>query len=96
METTAEGLATSVPFSLTMDILRDGLSEFLLVDDEQIRETLRQMIVESRVLMEGACATPIAGALANPALVRDKTVVLPVTGRNLALSKLRGLVAESQ
>jgi threonine dehydratase len=96
METTAEGLATSVPFSLTMDILRDGLSEFLLVDDDQIRETLRQMIVESRVLMEGACATPIAGALANPALVRDKTVVLPVTGRNLALSKLRGLVAESQ
>jgi threonine dehydratase len=89
METTAEGLATSVPFALTMSILRDSLSEFVLVDDDAIRSTLTQMLVESRVLMEGACATPIAAALANPDMVRDKTVVLPVTGRNLSLSKLR-------
>ncbi|MFC7072938.1 threonine/serine dehydratase [Halovenus rubra] len=92
METTAEGLATRVPFAMTMDILRDKLSDFVLVDDEATLDALRDMIVRSGIIMEGACATTIAAALAHPELVRGQTVVLPVTGRNLAADKLSWLL----
>jgi threonine dehydratase len=89
METFAEGIATQVPFALTVDILRDRLDDFQLVDDAELRTSLRQMLAEEHVLMEGACATGVAAALRRGEELAGKTVVLPVSGRNLSLEKLQ-------
>jgi threonine dehydratase len=93
METFAEGVATQVPFALTTDILRNRLDDFLLVDDGEIRQSLQRMLTEAHVLMEGACATSVAAAFQCRERVAGKTVVIPVTGRNLSVDKLRELVA---
>jgi len=93
METTAEGVATSVPFAMTTELLREHLAEFLLVEDEAIWDALAELFVEERVLMEGACATCVAAALERPDLVEGNTVVIPVTGRNVALEKLERALA---
>lgn len=94
METTAEGLATRVPFAVTMTILREKLSDFVLVDDETTMDALRKMLVRSGIIMEGACATVIAAALEHRERVRGQTVVLPVTGRNIAEAKLQRVLAD--
>lgn len=95
METFAEGLATRVPFALTVNILRDRLDDFLLVDDDDIIAALRTMLAEEHILIEGASASAVAGSLALGDDLAGKHVVLPMSGRNLSLDNLR-MVLESR
>jgi threonine dehydratase len=62
MGTFAEGLATRVPFALTQEILRDRLADFRLVEDDAIRESLAWLVDREHVIVEGACAAPVAVA----------------------------------
>jgi len=92
METTAEGLATSVPFALTTRLLRERLDEFLLVEDSALWDGVERMLAEDHVLMEAACATGVAAALERREQLAGKTVAFPVSGRNLSLDKLRSVL----
>jgi len=83
METFAEGLATSVPFALTTEMLREKLDEFLLVEDEELRDGVVTMFEEEHIIMEGACAASVAGARAMADEIAGSTVVLQVSGRNI-------------
>jgi threonine dehydratase len=94
METTAEGLATSVPFALTTELLRERLDDFVLVEDSALWDGVRRMLAADHVLMEGACATGVAAALDRGEELAGKTVVFPVSGRNLSLEKLRAVLAD--
>ncbi len=95
METFAEGIATRVPFALTTRVLRDHLDEFLLVEDEAIRRGVRDLLADERVVMEGACAAAVAALRRMADEVAGSTVVLPVSGRNLADDVLRDVVGET-
>lgn len=88
METFAEGLATRVPFALTIDILTDHLDDFRLVDEADLRDGIRRMFNEDHVLIEGASASAVTGVLAAGEELEGKTVVLPTSGRNLSAEKL--------
>ncbi|PSP27549.1 serine/threonine dehydratase [Halobacteriales archaeon QH_2_65_14] len=95
METTAEGLATRVPFALTQEILREKLDDFLLVEDDAINPAIKRLLEEEHVLMEGACATAVVALMDHHERFKDKTVVLPVSGRNLAVEKLGRIIGDS-
>ena len=95
METFAEGLATRVPFAVTVGLLRDRLDDFLLVEDEALGEGLERMLSEGNLLMEAACATGVAAALQKQDELTGKTVAFPVSGRNLSMEKLKALLKES-
>lgn len=92
METFAEGLATRVPFALTVGILRDRLDEFILVSDDELRAALRGMLTEEHLLIEGASASAVAGALSMGDALAGKSVVLPTSGRNLSIDNLRTML----
>jgi len=92
MDTTAEGLATSVPFAVTTKLLRERLDEFVLVEDSALWEGVERMLAEDHVLMEAACATGVAAALERKGELAGQTVAFPVSGRNLALDKLRSIL----
>lgn len=92
METFAEGLATRVPFALTTEILRERLDDFRLVDDDDILSAIRQLLAEDHILIEGASASAIAGALELGDELAGKQVVMPTSGRNLSIEKLRRLL----
>jgi len=83
METFAEGIATSVPFALTTEILRDHLSDFLLVEDEALKRGVVSMFEREHIVMEGACAASLAGARKMADEIAGSTVVLQVSGRNI-------------
>ncbi|MFB6082118.1 MAG: threonine/serine dehydratase [Halanaeroarchaeum sp.] len=93
MATFAEGLATSVPFALTQSVLREHLTDFLLVDDADLRVAIRDLLEDEHILAEGAGAAGVAGARALGEDLAGKTVVVPITGRNLSLETLREVVA---
>lgn len=92
VETFADGIATQVPFALTINILQNRLDNFLILHDKKIRQALKKMLTEAHVLMEGACATSVAAAFERREQLTGKTVVIPVTGRNLSVGRISGLV----
>jgi threonine dehydratase len=92
MDTFAEGLATSVPFALTTRMLREYLADFLLVEDEALREGVVSMFEDEHIVMEGACAAALAGARAMADEIAGSTVVLQVSGRNIDRESLMELL----
>ncbi|GGN87349.1 threonine ammonia-lyase [Haloarcula pellucida] len=96
METTAEGVATRVPFALTMDLLGDGLADFRLVSEADIRDGVARLFEDERIVMEGACATAVAAAVEARAEIAGETVVIPVSGRNIDLAKLDRMLEASE
>ncbi|WP_121821356.1 threonine ammonia-lyase [Halostella salina] len=94
MGTFAEGIATSVPFALTADLLRERLDDFRLVSEDALRAGVRDLLVEDTVVMEGACAASVAAMRQFGDDLGGETVVLPVSGRNLDVEKLRAVLAE--
>jgi threonine dehydratase len=91
METFAEGIATRVPFALTTRLLRAELDEFRLVGEDDIRQAVRDLYVEERVPIEGACAASLAAMRQMSEQLRGKTVVFPVSGRNIDLDTLESI-----
>ncbi|WP_324661719.1 threonine ammonia-lyase [Haloarcula sediminis] len=91
METDAEGVATRVPFALTMGILREGLADFELVSEDAIHDAVARLFTEERIVMEGACGTGVAAALGADDIAGE-TVVVPVSGRNIDHEKLDAIL----
>jgi threonine dehydratase len=84
--TIAEGLATRTTFQLPQQILWEMLDDFLLVEDEQLKEATRLMIEATRTLVEAAGAAPLAAAR-DPRLqplLKGKKVALICSGGNIS------------
>jgi threonine dehydratase len=94
METAAEGLATRVPFALSMSVLAGdgGLADFVLVEDADLEAAMGRLLAEEHVLVEAAGAASLAGLEAYGDAVEGSTVVLQLSGRNVSAADLRELV----
>ena len=92
--TVADGLATRVTFDLPFSILKGGISQMLLVSEEEIREAIRMALRYTHNLIEGAAAAPIAAACKLKAKLADQNVVMIMSGANLDTETLRWVLAE--
>lgn len=90
--TFAEGVATRVPFLNTQRIMRRYLDDFVLVDDEAIKEAIVLLLQHTHNLAEGAGAISLAAALQLKDRLAGKKVVLVLSGGNLALEQLREIL----
>ena len=93
METSAEGLATRVPFELPQRILWDLLDDFVLVSEAEIREATRSMIEHTRNLVDPAGAAQLAAALRLGDRLRGRRIALVASGGNLRPAQLKMLFA---
>jgi threonine dehydratase len=84
MDTFAEGIATRSPFALTTEVLRERLDEFRLASESAIGRAAHDVLVEERIPMEGACAASLAAMRQRPDELRGRTVVFPISGRNVS------------
>jgi threonine dehydratase len=92
MNTFAEGLATRVPFELPQRILREHLDDFLLVSDDDLRESVVLMLRHTRNLVEPSGAAALAGALSIKSRLAGKNVALICSGSNISPEQLRELL----
>ncbi|MEA2451976.1 MAG: threonine dehydratase [Actinomycetota bacterium] len=93
MGTFAEGLATRTAFEYPQKIMREHLSDFVLVDDDDIRAAMLQLIQITRNLVEAAGAAGAAAALQMKEQLAGKKVVVIMSGGNIAVPQLRELLA---
>ena len=90
MGTAAEGLATRVGFELPQRILRERLTDFVLVSEDDLREATLHMLERTRNLIEPAGAAPLAAALKLD--LAGQKVGLIATGGNMTPAQLRDLL----
>lgn len=80
--------------SITFDICREHVDDFILVSEEEIAHSIRLMLEYHYMLIEGAAALPVASFLKTREQFRDKTVVLIITGKKLTLDQLKKVIGE--
>ena len=87
-ETFAEGLATGTGYDLPLSVLRSHLDDFILVTDEEIRESICLLIEKAHTLAEGAGAAALAGVIKLGGQLAGKKIVAVVSGGNITLNQL--------
>src|SRR5439155_1314491 len=75
-DTFAEGVQTRVAFEMTQQILWENLKQFVLVEEDEMRQAILQYLEKARVLAEGAGAAPLAAANKCAQQILGKKVVL--------------------
>ncbi len=92
-KTWAEGIATGVPAEMTVGIMRELMDDALLVSDEDMRRAVVLILKHSHNLAEGAGAAAVAAVMVNRERFAGKKVVAILSGGNLDLSLLPGILA---
>ncbi|WP_234320213.1 threonine ammonia-lyase [Streptomyces sp. SBT349] len=80
--TRVEGLATGSGFALTQRIMRTGLADFLLVDDDAIAEAQWTLMRDAHTLAEGAGAASLAALLTHRERFAGRRVAVVCSGAN--------------
>lgn len=83
-----EGLATGHAYALPQAIMREYLSDFMLLSDEQVRAAQRLLLTGAHTLAEGAGAAALAGLLARREEFAGKDVGVICSGGNASESEL--------
>jgi len=92
VETFADGLATRVPFELTMSIMRRLIDEIILVSEEDLRRAILLLLETTHQVAEGAGAASTAGAIKMRQDLKGKKAALVISGGNLTLEMLRSII----
>lgn len=91
--TFADGLATGTAFELPQRILWDQLDDFVLVRDEEIKQSMVWMIEHAHSLTEAAGAAALAAAYQLRESLAGKKVAMICSGGNTSLTHLRQALA---
>lgn len=91
-DTIADGLAGGIEDGcITPDIIRDAGVELLSVSERAIRSAVCELASQAGVVVEGSSAVALA-AVAEGLMPMDRTTVLVLTGRNIAMSLLNEVI----
>ncbi|MGH6680369.1 MAG: pyridoxal-phosphate dependent enzyme, partial [Bradyrhizobium sp.] len=81
--TLAEGIAVKNVGRLTLPIIRDLVSEIVLVDEAHLERAVNAYVTLQKTMAEGAGAAGLAAMLAKPERFKDKKVGLILCGGNI-------------
>ena len=79
--------------SVTFDICKKYVDDFVLVSEQEIKEAMRLLIEKHFTLVEGAGALSVASFLQQKELYKRKTVVLVLSGSKVALEQLKEVIS---
>ena len=93
----AEGIAVKFPGVITREILKNHLSDILIVTEDQIEAALENLLIHGKLTVEGAGATGVAALMAASHHFIGRKVGIVICGGNidariLSSLLLRGLV----
>jgi threonine dehydratase len=95
-QTFAEGMATRVPDSMTLELMHCVVHEMVLVSDAALREAIVRLLRATHNLAEGAGAGTTAAAWQMRERLAGKKVVGVLSGGNLDLRELGRILKEAE
>jgi threonine dehydratase len=91
--TLADGIAIERPGDIPFEIMRRLVDEVVTVTEDEIKRAIILLLQRTKLVTEGAGATPLAALLANKITVNpDLKVVLVLSGGNIDLAKLASVI----
>lgn len=93
-DTFAEGLATRSAFELPLSIIRDLVDDIVLVSEVELKQAILLLLEKTHTVAEGAGAASTAAAIKLKDTLQGQTVVCVISGGNLPLATLRGILTE--
>jgi threonine dehydratase len=90
--TIAEGIAVKVPGTLTMEYIRRGVSDVLLVSEAAIETSIARLLEDEKLVVEGAGAAGVAALLEYPERFAGKRVGAILCGGNIDLGMLAAVI----
>lgn len=81
--TIADGVATRAPCEQAFDMIKQGASRVITVNDQQIARAMYQYYQTTHNLSEGAGAVPLAGLMKERQQMKGKKVGLILSGGNI-------------
>ncbi len=84
--TLAEALAVGSLGERTLPLIQKYVDDLVTVDEEAIAQAMALLLERSKLLAEGAGATPLAALLSQKVQARGKKVVLVISGGNADLN----------
>ena len=86
INTIADGLLTTLS-EQTLAIIKDHVTDILLVSEEEIIAALRLIYERMKIIVEPSCVVPFAAAMRNAHLFKGKKLGIILTGGNVDLTK---------
>ena len=86
--TVADGIQGNVEDgSITFDLIRDFVDEVVTVPEDAIRQSIRELLQQEKILAEGAAAVTVAAFHSGLGSTTDPTIAI-ISGGNLDLDKV--------
>jgi threonine dehydratase len=92
VDTIADGLATGRIGEIPYSVIRGRVKRVVTVDDFEIGAAVLLMLERMKLLTEGAGAAALAGALKLGAELKDKRIVVVVSGGNIDINLLDRII----
>lgn len=93
-DTIAEGIAVRRPGDKTFEIIKNYVDDIVLVDDDEIANAILLLMERAKIVVEGAGAVPLAAVLENKIHIRDKKIVLVLSGGNIDVNLISRIISK--
>lgn len=92
-ETLSDGTAGGLePEAVTFEVCQQVIDKKVLVSESEIKQHMIRQLKESRMIVEGAAAVAIAGAVKMANHYKGKNAAVVLCGRNISFEKLTSLL----
>lgn len=88
VHTIADGIAIKKPGELTTKIISELVDDMVTVSDDEIAYAIFLLLERAKTLVEGAGAVGLAAILSGKINVKDKNVVVVISGGNMDITRL--------
>ncbi|HSQ05802.1 MAG TPA: threonine ammonia-lyase [Burkholderiales bacterium] len=92
VSTIADGIAVKAPGTLTLPIIKEKVSEILLVDEGDIEQAIVMLLEIEKTLVEGAGAASLAAVLKHRDRFAGRRVGLVLSGGNIDPLMMTGII----
>jgi len=82
--------------SLTFNICKDYVDNFILVSEEEIKEAIQLNLEKHNMLVEGAGALSTAAYLKEKDQFKNKTAVLIISGSKISLNRIKSILCKGE
>ena len=90
--TIADGIAVARAGQLTCEMIRDYVDEIVTVSEDDITKAILFLMEKSKVVAEGAGATPVAALLAGKIKEKGKNVCCVISGGNSDINMIERII----
>jgi threonine dehydratase len=91
-ETICDGIAVKHPGQITSKLIKKYVDDIVLVSDEEVANAILLLLERSKIYVEGAGAASLAALLNNRIDIKDKNVVVIISGGNLTPDLLNRII----